>query len=33
MLILGRDALTRSDSESILKKTKALANKLGFVNS
>ena len=33
MLIMGRDALTRSDSEAILKKTKSMANKLGFVNS
>ena len=33
MLIVGRDALTRSDSEAILKKTKSMANKLGFVNS
>ncbi len=33
MLIVGRDALTRADSEAILGKVKSLANKLGFVNS
>jgi hypothetical protein len=33
MLIIGRDALSRVDSESILKTTKVMANKLGFVNS
>lgn len=33
MVIVGRDALTRGDGETILAKTKAMANKLGFVNS
>lgn len=33
MVIIGRDALTRADGETILSKTKAMANKLGFVNS
>lgn len=33
MLIVGRDALTRTDSEAILGKLKGVANKLGFVNS
>lgn len=33
MVIIGRDALTRADGETILAKTKAMANKLGFVNS
>ncbi len=33
MIIMGRDALTRSDGQAILKKTKAIANKLGIVNS
>ena len=33
MLVVGRDALTRTDSEAILSKLKGVANKLGFVNS
>jgi len=33
MLIIGRDALSRTDGEAILKKAKSMANKLGFVNS
>lgn len=32
MIIVGRDALTRRDSEAILKRTKKIANTLGFVN-
>lgn len=31
-MIVGRDALTRTDSESILKRTKEVACTLGFVN-
>lgn len=31
-MIVGRDALTRSDSLAILKSTKDIANNLGFVN-
>ena len=31
-MIVGRDALTRNDSEAILKSTKSIANGLGFVN-
>ena len=33
LMILGRDALTRKDSEGILKRTKLIANQLGFVNA
>ena len=33
MLIVGRDALTRTDGEALLSKVKSMANKLGFVNS
>jgi len=33
MMIVGRDALTRKDSEAILKKSKLVANELGFINS
>ena len=31
-MIVGRDALTRTDSEAIVKRTKQIANSLGFVN-
>lgn len=31
-MIVGRDALTRNDSEAILKRTKEVANSLGFVD-
>lgn len=33
MMIVGRDALSREDSEAILKRTKSIANTFGFVNS
>jgi NADH dehydrogenase (ubiquinone) Fe-S protein 1 len=32
-MIVGYDALTRIDSESILKRTKSIANTYKFVNS
>lgn len=32
-IIIGRDALTRSDGPALLNKVKTMANKLGFVNS
>lgn len=32
LMIVGRDALTRNDSEQIVKATKDIANSLGFVN-
>lgn len=33
MMILGRDALTRSDSHAIVTLTKAIANEFKFVNT
>ena len=33
LMIIGRDALTRSDSAAILQTAKTAANNLGFVNS
>lgn len=33
MMIVGRDALTRSDSEAIVQKVKEISNKFGFVDS
>lgn len=32
MMIVGRDALTRPDSQSIIAKAKSIANKYGFIN-
>lgn len=32
MMIVGRDALTRSDSSTILTRAKNIAGKYGFVN-
>ena len=33
LMIVGKDALTRNDSDAILKRTKRVANQYGFVNS
>lgn len=32
LMIIGRDALTRPDSEAILSKAKTVASNLGFIN-